>query len=63
MSDIVLHQFAFSHFNEKARWALQYKGVDYKRESYLPSLHMPQIKKLSGQSYTPVTAGGHRQQA
>lgn len=51
---IVLHQFAFSHFNEKARWALAVKNVDYRRETYLPGPHMPAIKKLSGQTQTPV---------
>jgi len=51
---VTLHQFPFSHFNEKARWALAYKDVDYERQSYLPGPHMPQIKKLSGQPQTPV---------
>ncbi len=51
---IVLHQFNFSHFNEKARWALAYKKVNHERQSYLPGPHIPQIKKLSGQRSTPV---------
>lgn len=50
----ILHQFAFSHFNEKARWALAYKNVPYVRNTYLPGLHIPAVKKLSGQSQTPV---------
>ncbi len=54
MSDIILHQFEFSHFNDKARWALDFKDVDHTRISYLPGPHMPQIKKLSGQPQTPV---------
>ena len=54
----VLHQFAFSHFNEKARWALDYKGVPHKRETYLPGPHMPAIKRLSGQTATPVLQVG-----
>ncbi len=49
-----LHQFAYSHFNEKARWALDYKGVDHVRETYLPGPHAPSIRKLSGQTQTPV---------
>lgn len=54
MSDVVLHQFPYSHFNEKARWALTYKKVAHVRQSYLPGPHIPQIKKLTGQSQTPV---------
>lgn len=52
--DLTLHQFAFSHFNEKARWALAYKGLAHHREIYLPGPHMPAIRKLSGQTQTPV---------
>lgn len=51
---VVLHQFERSHFNEKARWALDWKRVRHRRESYLPGPHAPQIKRLSGQTSTPV---------
>lgn len=51
---VVLHQFEFSHFNDKARWALAFKGVEHERISYLPGPHMGKIKKLSGQQQTPV---------
>ncbi len=54
--NIVLHQFQASHFNEKARWALGYKALAHQRQSYLPGPHIPAIKKLSGQSQTPVLA-------
>lgn len=54
MANITLHQFPYSHFNEKARWALAFKGIDYERVSYLPGPHMPSIRKLSGQTSTPV---------
>lgn len=52
--NITLHQFAFSHFNEKARWALTFKNVQHTRKTYLPGPHIPSIKRLSGQSQTPV---------
>lgn len=52
--EIVLHQFAYSHFNEKARWALDFKGVEHRRTTYLPGPHRAQIGKLSGQHQTPV---------
>lgn len=51
---IVLHQFRSSHFNEKARWALDYKGVTHSRVCYLPGPHRGPIRRLSGQSTTPV---------
>lgn len=51
---IVLHQFQLSHFNEKARWALDFKGVPHVRKSYLPGPHMGPIRRLSGQRQTPV---------
>ena len=34
MAGITLHQFLYSHFNEKARWALAFKGVPHERRSY-----------------------------
>jgi glutathione S-transferase len=51
---VVLHQFRGSHFNEKARWGLDWKGVPHRRVSYLPGPHPPRIRRLSGQTATPV---------
>ena len=52
---LILHQFSASHFNEKVRWALNYKGLPHRRETYLPGPHFPVIKKLSGgPSTTPL---------
>ncbi len=53
-NDLVLHMFPASHYNEKARWALDWKGLPHERVSYLPGPHMPLIKRLSGQTQTPV---------
>jgi len=53
-----LHQFLYSHFNEKARWALDYKGIPHQRQTYLPGPHMPSIRRLSGQTQTPVLTLG-----
>ncbi|HEX5610346.1 MAG TPA: glutathione S-transferase family protein [Solirubrobacterales bacterium] len=36
----VLWQLSISHYNEKARWALDYKGIDHARRSPLPGSHM-----------------------
>jgi glutathione S-transferase len=51
---LVLHMFAASHFNEKARWALDWKGLAHRRIAYLPCSHRLPIQRLSGQSQTPV---------
>lgn len=51
---IVLHQFLASHYNDKARWALAFKGLEHRRVSYLPGPHQGPIRKLSGQTTTPV---------
>lgn len=53
-SPIELHQFSHSHFNEKVRWALDFKGLRHVRINYLPGPHVPQIRKLSGQTQVPV---------
>lgn len=52
--NVVLHQFPYSHFNDKARWALAYKGIDHDKVTYLPGPHAGPIKKLSGQTQTPL---------
>jgi glutathione S-transferase len=51
---ITLHQFRGSHFNEKARWALAWKQLDHRRICYLPGPHRAAIRKLTGQTATPV---------
>ena len=59
-SEIVLHQFPFSHYNEKARWALDWKGINHERVDYLPGPHAPQMQRLSGQLQVPVLQIGAR---
>lgn len=55
-----LFQFEFSHFNEKARWAFDWKRVPQRRHSYLPGFHMLPIMRLSGQRAVPVVrVDGH----
>jgi glutathione S-transferase len=40
VSKPTLWHIEISHFNEKARWALDYKGVDYERRAPTPGAHM-----------------------
>ncbi|MEQ8268953.1 MAG: glutathione S-transferase family protein [Parvibaculum sp.] len=49
-----LHQFSHSHYNEKVRWALDYKSVPHKRVTHLPGPHAVAIRKLAGTTETPV---------
>jgi len=51
---VELHQFSHSHYNEKVRWTLDYKGIPHVRICYIPGPHAPQIKKMTGQTETPV---------
>lgn len=61
---IRLYQFAISHYCEKARWALDYKGLSYETISLLPGQHVKTIRKLTGRdSSVPVLDhDGHRVQ-
>jgi glutathione S-transferase len=50
----VLWQLRFSHFNEKARWALDYKGIAHRRVTLAPGSHRLKARRLSGGDTTPV---------
>ena len=58
MPDATLYQFTASHFNEKARWALDWKGVPYARRSLLPGPHIRTIRSLTGGHEVPVLRDG-----
>jgi glutathione S-transferase len=49
-----LYDFRFSHFSEKARWALDYKGIPYIPRHLLPGFHMRTVRKLAPRSCVPV---------
>jgi len=49
-----LWQFTSSHFNEKARWALDFKRVPHIRHSLVPGFHVPVIKRMTGKTHVPV---------
>src|SRR5215213_6621475 len=50
----VLWHLKVSHYNEKVRWALDYKGVPHVRRAVLPGRHQALAKKLSGTPTLPV---------
>lgn len=58
--DLELLQFPYSTFNEKARWALDFKGLDCPRRNLLPGPHIAQLKRLTGNTTTPVLRIGDR---
>ncbi len=53
-TDLELVMFMRSHFNEKARWALDWKGLLHRRRPLLPGPHARTVKKLTGQTMVPV---------
>ena len=48
---------AYSHYSEKARWALDYAGVDYVEERHLPLLHRLHTRRVGGRS-VPILVHG-----
>lgn len=54
MKHPVLWHFTFSHFAEKARWALDFKRIPHVRRALLPGLHYPRIFWMTGQPTLPV---------
>lgn len=50
-----LYQFAISHYCEKARWALDYKGLGYQTVNLLPGQHIKTVRQLGANaSSVPV---------
>src|SRR3954452_13179125 len=52
-SQPILWQLAISHYSEKVRWALDYKGIEHERRLPPPGLHMPVVLWVTrGRGYT-----------
>ena len=49
-----LWQFTGSHYNEKARWAPDFKRVPHIRHSLIPGFHVPVVKRITGKTHVPV---------
>ena len=50
-----LYQFPISHYCEKARWALDYKEIDYELVNLVPGPHIQALKRLGAtQTQTPA---------
>ncbi|MBL8601087.1 MAG: glutathione S-transferase N-terminal domain-containing protein [Myxococcales bacterium] len=50
----------FSHYCEKARWALDRAGVRYVEEGHLPLFHTLPVKRAGGRRTVPVLVTPHR---
>lgn len=51
---LTLYQMPISHYCEKVRWALDYKGILAKRCNLLPGFHVRTAKKLAPRSQLPI---------
>ena len=49
-----LYTFTISHFAEKARWSLDYKGIHYQEKRLVPGSHVPIIKRIAPSTFVPV---------
>lgn len=49
-----LWQFNFSHYNEKARWALDHKQIRHKRTTFLPGTHVLPALMATGSRTLPI---------
>src|SRR3954454_6941489 len=53
-----LWQLQISHYNEKVRWALDYKRIPHVRRSMLPGVHRLMARRLAGIDTSPVLTIG-----
>ena len=51
---IRLYTFTISHFAEKARWSLDYKGIPYQEKRLVPGSHIPIVKRIAPSTFVPV---------
>jgi len=49
-----LLEFPHSHYCEKARWALDYKGIPFKAVAIMPGFHVITLRKFAPDTSVPV---------
>lgn len=54
-----LYQFELSHYCEKVRLILDYKGLDYRKIEVTPGIGQVDVYRLSGQRQVPVLKDGN----
>jgi glutathione S-transferase len=50
----VLWHLKASHYNEKVRWALDFKGVPHERRALTAGFHPRKARRLTGEPTTPI---------
>jgi glutathione S-transferase len=55
-----LYQWELSHYSEKVRLILDYKGLDYRKIEVTPGLGQIDLFRLTGQKQVPVLKDGSR---
>ena len=55
---IKLYQFPVSHYCEKVRWVLDFKGIQYQKINLVPGPHVRKILQLAAKSQVPVLENG-----
>lgn len=53
-----LYQFPVSHFCEKVRWAMDYKGLHYETVDLMPGRHMRKVRSLAAETSVPLLVDG-----
>jgi glutathione S-transferase len=54
-----LYQFELSHFSEKVRLILDYKGLAYRKIEVVPGMGQLELFRMSGQKQVPVLKDGN----
>lgn len=54
MAAPLLVTITFSHYCEKARWALERAKITYRESAHLPVFHAPAVRRAGGKRATPI---------
>ncbi|MCE9625271.1 MAG: glutathione S-transferase family protein [Deltaproteobacteria bacterium] len=54
MAKIRLYQFPVSHYCEKSRWALDFKGVPFEIVNLLPGFHLLKTRRMAPRTSVPI---------
>jgi hypothetical protein len=56
----ILWHLKVSNYNEKARWALDHKGIPHIRRAVVPGQHRRLARRLTGESTFPLRTSSTR---